>query len=353
VTDVAGSSLKVEYLNYLYKFDKDGSSFFITFRKIFKGGDWDSFIGSYNITLSKLDESPERCIAVGLNYDPKTQRIKLGRVEILNTRRVSHVASEHASAAPVVTQPPTSHYMALQLIKQSPQHLYMVYIKNELFSDGFNLPDAPGSPQKRVIGEVEAMDTLGNLDDSAQNMIITEEDVSNEDKQLRKNINEVIEKIKKVNYNDFLLAANAVVDEIHKHQLWSDAMQAMMAVDTKKVLGNSLSPEQNDKLKLEYDERKADFEKAKTKSDQLLETAEGYLDPMTDEDYEKWLNQHKDNIAKDPNWVDDHKRTIGGSTRKNKYMSRITSRKRRLYRKKSRKGKKAYKKVRSRKITRK
>jgi hypothetical protein len=42
-----------------------------------------------------------------------------------------------------------------------------------------------------------------------------------------------------------------------------------------------------------------------------------------------------------------------GSTRKNKYMYRITSRKRRLYRKKSRKGKNAYKKLRSRKIARK
>jgi hypothetical protein len=39
------------YLNYLYKFDKDGISFFITFRKQFKRDHRDDVFGSYDITL--------------------------------------------------------------------------------------------------------------------------------------------------------------------------------------------------------------------------------------------------------------------------------------------------------------
>jgi len=70
--------------------------------------------------------------------------------------------------------------------------------------------------------------------------------------------------------------------------------------------------------------------------------------------FRKWETRNQTKINSDPN------RKGGGlppentgSTRKNKYMYRITSRKRRLYRKKSRKGKNAYKKLRSRKIARK
>ena len=231
---------KVRYLNYLYIFDKDNSSFFITFRKRFvKGTPIASHeISEFGITLSKLDESPEKCIGVALKYDQDSKRIKLGMVELLT---------------------PINKTIS-------------VYTKNELLSDIFNSRN------------------------TAQNMIITQklESVGSTDE-----FNEIIQEIKKVNYNDFYNAAIAAV-------------------------------------------RQKDSEVA----EKLLKTAEGYLDPMTDEQHKEWLKKYEYNIANDPNWG-------GGSTRKNKYMSRNTSRKRRLYRKKSRKGKKVYKKLRSHKITKK
>jgi len=232
---------KVRYLNYLYIFDKDNSSFFITFRKRFVKGTPSASheISEFGITLSKLDESPENCIGVALKYDQVSKRIKLGMVELLTpiNRTIS------------------------------------VYTKNELLSDIFNSRD------------------------TAQNMIITQK---LESVGLTDEFNKIIQEIKKVNYDDFLRAAKAAV-------------------------------------------RQEDSEVA----EKLLKTAEGYyLDPMTDEQHKEWLKKHEAGIANDPNWG-------GGSTRKNKYMSRNTSRKRRLYRKKSRKGKKVYKKLRSHKITKK
>jgi hypothetical protein len=76
--------------------------------------------------------------------------------------------------------------------------------------------------------------------------------------------------------------------------------------------------------------------------------------PMTEAEWRKWLTMNREKFANDPNWNGGGLPPENtGSTRKNKYMYRITSRKRRLYRKKSRKGKNAYKKLRSRKIARK
>jgi hypothetical protein len=76
--------------------------------------------------------------------------------------------------------------------------------------------------------------------------------------------------------------------------------------------------------------------------------------PMTDDEFREWLTTNQEKIYKDSYWNGGGLPPENtGSTRKNKYMYRITSRKRRLYRKKSRKGKNAYKKLRSRKIARK
>ena len=239
---------KVRYLNYLYKFDKDGSPFFITFRKRFESGTPSASheISEFGITLSKLDESPEKCIGVALKYDQDSKRIKLGSVELLlRTNRTTSV-----------------------------------YRKNELFGDIFNLGKA------------------------AQNMIITDRSppVHNNDESFVKSINVVIEEIKKVNYDNFYAVAE---------------------VSWKRKVG-------------EMDE---------TEYNTLLETAEGYVDTQSD------IAGRKE--APGAAVAANGTLKFGGSTRKNKYMSRNTSRKRRLYRKKSRKCKKAYKKSRSRKITRK
>ena len=262
------------------------------------------------------------------------------------------------------------------------------YIKNELCSDDFNLKvNEPGSLQRRLQNPALNPDT--KIDDYAQNMIITKERVNEEisktmNGELLDNINEAIKEIKEVNYDDFLRAGEAAVKVEEEEKVLQSLMTAVTdgweefhkQYPTEWQSEGQLRELPPDlKLKIsEYEEAHDSAKKARAKSAELLEIAENYhsvrdgaaapaVAPaaapnkgMTDEEYEKWLEKNEAKFAKiaDPNWVDDHKQQPkGGSTRKNKYISRITSRKRRLYRKKSRKVKKAYKKLKSRKMARK
>ena len=343
------------YLNYLYKFDKkDGSSFFITFRKEIRR---DDVFAWYEMTLSKLDESPERCRAVGLKYYENAVDGKCIKLDLVCVNETFESPFRYSRAH---------------------------YFKNEFYSDDFNFEvNEPGSLRRRLW--MQGMDPDTKIDDSAQNMIITKEHnegVLNEGilskvrskvrnymnkellKELLKQINEAIEEIKKVNYDDVLHAVKNIQDLAeHFEELKSIHKELTLMQD--EPLREQHSTPTLPELKAKISENEKEQEHVRVEMSRLRQhnfTQEGdatvdTVDTdgpaaapnkrMTDAEYEKWLIQHKFNIAKSL------RNLGGGSTRKNKYMSRNTSRKRRLYRKKSRKGKKAYKKLRSRKITRK
>ena len=293
---------KVRYLNYLYKFQKDGSIFFITFRKRFEKGSTSSThkFSDFGITLSKLDVSdPKKCIGVPLKYDDDG-RIKLGTVELLGRLNAIHE----------------------------------FYIKNELFSDVFNFSRA------------------------AQNMIITNKEVSTEH-SLLPSINAAIQEIKKVNYDHFLRAAQAMRATTHKRFLFEHSKKSLTQSPPSEQVKNELKMKEtelkNDEATAtEYRSIAENYAGGGSAAAPAVAPAPEQNKGMSPTDFEKWLETNKEGISTDPSWSVGGRTLENGSyTRKNKYISRITSRKRRLYRKKSRKGKKVYKKLRSHKITKK
>jgi hypothetical protein len=238
----------IRYRNYLYKFEKNGEYFFITFKKRIKKGREDKF-SDFGITLSKHVDNPNDCKSVVLQYTHDKQIVN-GTVDVLGNMN----------------------------------GIRKVSLKNEYKSDVHN-----DSTDNNMI-VLESCETDG---DTLKTRI-----------DLIEEINSAIALIRKIDYEHFL-------DEATPTPSGAGAGVGTVPSITK-------------------------------------------TGPMTDDKFREWLTTNQERIYNDPNWNGGGLPPENtGSTRKNKYMYRITSRKRRLYRKKSRKGKNAYKKLRSRKIARK